>query len=696
MLPSHWETGQRLKDSWWSTDPRAHGSVSINHPMSDPPEHMYMHIDYFKYGDHAWGLNIRGTATAPGQKASIVVYLVNESPQDSSECSLGPGQPESGTHASCTGMSLALGRYSILFPEILTGKHPPRAVSVYGADLGTSKTDDIEKAFLAALEKESTQLPQQFQAGRLQFVQQTFDETFQMQLVFSLDPDPGQRLSLDLSHVDLEADVQVLQHEYAEEKFPEFFLPEPPFNTTKYRQFANSLLANVLGSLTYSSGEGTIDRLKHRWKTAQEDQNGAWELFTTVSSRFSTSPRSRFSSDWNHLLVLADIDLDLVMEVVESWINLIDDGGEVPVAAVLGYQGEEPLSNMRTIDRARDTGRDIVKGLYQVVGQIASDLQESEEHVGTSGTENKQRLTQAYDAFKRSLRWERWLVDYSLPKHRSPSEVQHPLAESEEKLSSDTIQGCSRYEPNIPIIRVARLCKSATQLKGLHQLATYLGRQDDIPEWSELLALAERALAMHWSNVSNAFSTLQRPLPWNSHNLCHFRNPSHKNETFIEPLVYGLLKPNDPRLEAVLDQTRDTRAFWTDFGVQTKSFDSSFNPNRTVHISPEYNARLLTSLHNIATSDGTDSAAVDVRTKARKMYAELRRNIINHVHWEWLGNGLISWEAYELNQWGGLSGVGVKSHVGTAAAMIKIMMMPSLDPEGDVPDARQLHPLDYL
>lgn len=84
---------------------RTHGRVHFDDQING----VELTVEYLKYGDEAWTINVLGSSLDDNRQVSVVIYLVNEAENELSNCEHAPGQPESGIYAWCSGSSASLG-----------------------------------------------------------------------------------------------------------------------------------------------------------------------------------------------------------------------------------------------------------------------------------------------------------------------------------------------------------------------------------------------------------------------------------------------------------------------------------------------------------------------------------------------------------------------------------------------------------
>lgn len=143
------------------------------------------------------------------------------------------------------------------------------------------------------------------------------------------------------------------------DRFENTFPREPPFNAPRYRQFARNFFSNLLGGIGHFHGTSIVDRTyapeyeeedEGFWEEAKAAQarpdaakpEGPTELFTSIPSR-PFFPRGFLWDEGFHLLPVSDWDMDLTLQIVKSWISLVDEDGWLPREQILGDEARSKV-----------------------------------------------------------------------------------------------------------------------------------------------------------------------------------------------------------------------------------------------------------------------------------------------------------------------------------------------------------------
>ena len=216
--------------------------------------------------------------------------------------------------------------------------------------------------------------------------------------------------------------------------------------------------------------------------------------------------------------------------------------------------------------------------------------------------------------------------------------------------------------------------------RSMRRTATFLSEKDDASEFAGHEEAISRNLDdLHWDDKEQAYCDASVDDYEESY------HSYHRGYVSVFPLVTGMLKPDHPRLGAVLDLIRDPEQLWSAHGVRSLSrADPHYGTDENYWRSPVWmnvNYLILDNLRVVAQSKGPR------QKKARGMYNELRRNLVETVYASWRETGF-AWEQYNPD-----TGAGQRTQhfTGWTSLVVKMMSMPDLGKErGGVPEDREL------
>ena len=141
------------------------------------------------------------------------------------------------------------------------------------------------------------------------------------------------------------------------------------------------------------------------------------------------------------------------------------------------------------------------------------------------------------------------------------------------------------------------------------------------------------------------------------------------------PMILEILDPQSSKLTITLDQLRDPKHLWTNYGLRSLSKTAPLYDKRNTEHDPPYwrsaiwiniNYLSLKSLKYYSSVPGPN------QEKAAKIYAELRTNVINNIVRNYELSGYI-WEQYNDK-----SGQGQGSHPFTGWSSLVVLIMSEI------------------
>ena len=142
------------------------------------------------------------------------------------------------------------------------------------------------------------------------------------------------------------------------ERFKSVNAPQAPFQDEQHLEFSQSLLSNLMEGLGYFHGTSKVDASsaleyaetgKDFWvKASSVRSNAAVEEQSPLSAfqygTFQAIVPSRILLDEDfHLQVILDWDMDLALEIVLSWLDLMDENGWIAREQILGPEARSKV-----------------------------------------------------------------------------------------------------------------------------------------------------------------------------------------------------------------------------------------------------------------------------------------------------------------------------------------------------------------
>lgn len=214
-------------------------------------------------------------------------------------------------------------------------------------------------------------------------------------------------------------------------------------------------------------------------------------------------------------------------------------------------------------------------------------------------------------------------------------------------------------------------CWIAIAAKTMAKLARLLGQDGyKYEQTADYLLNNDLMDGLHWSEFAKIYADyglhtddvkLERPKPLprsQNQNLemqrVVLKNPEYRlvDTTFgyvnLFPFLLQILNPNSPKLEKIMKNIHNPAILWTPYGLRSLSKSSPLYMKRNTEHDPPYwrgqiwvniNFLAVRALHHYSELEGP------YQNLAKKVYKELRENIINNVMRQYFATGYI-WEQY--------------------------------------------------
>lgn len=472
--------------------------------------------------------------------------------------------------------------------------------------------------------------------------------------------------------------AELARHQAAfERRFEETFGLERKGFPAPQRRFAQAALSNMLGGMGYFHGRPLVQSPLHEQPVPYPESS----LFTAVPSR-SFFPRGFLWDEGFHQLLLARWDPELSREVLAHWLDLMTAEGWIPREQILGDEARAKVPPEFVVQHSETANPPT---LFLALQRL----------LGAAPLPYLRRL------FPRLRSWYEWYNGTQagpLP-HTFRWRGRDP--DPERFLNPKTLaSGLDDYprasHPSADERHLDLRCWMALAAGVLAEAAERLGEPAE-PYRRAQEALSDNALLerLHWAEELSAFADfgnhsravgLRReavraapgrppPAPRLVREVREAPRPRFVDAlgyVSLFPLLLQLLRPDSPRLGAVLAAMRDERRLWTPFGLRSLSRDSPLYMQRNTEHDPPYwrgsvwiniNYLALRALHGYADQPGPH------RERAAQLYGELRRNLIDNLYRQYAESGYL-WEHYSDS-----TGRGQGSHPFTGWSALVVLMM---------------------
>lgn len=204
--------------------------------------------------------------------------------------------------------------------------------------------------------------------------------------------------------------------------------------------------------------------------------------------------------------------------------------------------------------------------------------------------------------------------------------------------------------------------------RSMRRIASALGEKSEVDEFAGYETATLRNLDdLHWSKKEQAYCDASID-EYEEHALV-----CHKGYMSLFPFMTGLVAPDSPKLDSILNLISDKDEIWTPYGIRSLSKkDELYGSGENYWRSPIWmnmNYLILTNLLRIAQTPGTH------QERAGVIYTELRGNLIETVYQSWKDTGF-AWEQYNPD-----TGKGQRTahFTGWTSLVVKMMCMPVLE-----------------
>ncbi|KAL9607304.1 MAG: hypothetical protein Q9167_007773 [Letrouitia subvulpina] len=538
------------------------------------------------------------------------------------------------------------------------------------------------------------------QDGNLHFVQKVFEGAFEFDIMFS-----SGSASEAVTSDTVTKSIQSATKSFSD-RFSALLAPKSPFNNSRYLGFAHSMFSNLIGGIGYFYGDAVVDR---SYAPEYEEENeGFWmetadargrqgviklegpsELFTSIPSR-PFFPRGFLWDEGFHLLPIADWDMDLTLDIVKSWFNLIDEDGWIGREQILGQEARSKVPSEFQVQYPHYANPPTLFFIFNtLVDKLeakstmkdSGDLLEPIRSAHIQDPENaKEYLRNLYPLLKRHYFWFRktqWgdIKSYDREAY-SLKEAYRWRGRNPIHILTSGLDDYPRPQPPHPgELHTDLISWMGMMTRSMRRIAETIGESDDVKEFKGYEnAIIRNIDDLHWDDKAQTYCDATIDDYEESVHVCH------KGYISIFPFLTGLVPADSPRLGAILDLISDPEELWSEYGLRSLSkSNANYETGENYWRSPIWmnlNYLAVRSLLDIAQSPGPHKA------QATTIYTDLRKNLVQNVFKEWERTGF-AWEQYNPE-----TGEGQRTQhfTGWTSLVVKIMTMPDLRGGGTIKD----------
>lgn len=457
-------------------------------------------------------------------------------------------------------------------------------------------------------------------------------------------------------------------------------------------QVAEAALSNMLGSVGYFYGSSRVQSIHNKngpvpyWKAP---------LLSGVPSR-SFFPRGFLWDEGFHGLLISSWDVDLEMDIISHWFDLINIEGWIPREQILGVEALARVPEQFVIQHNTNGNPPT---FFLVIKQI---LDNNPDEMMKS-----KRIVVLERLYPRLHAWFQWFNNTQRGDLLGTYRWRGRQADSINELNPKTLtSGLDDFprssHPTDNERHVDLRCWIALAANVMSQLGNMLGKNvEKYEETYRYLVDNQLLQEQHYSTKTKSFAdyglhtdsvALKRPpLPPSNPN----KNPYEQRPTpdmirvvfgspemrFVDttfgyvnlfPFLLQIIEPQNPILGTLLTKLRDPELLWTKYGLRSLAKTSPLYMKRNTEHDPPYwraqiwiniNYLALKSLHYYVHQSSPFSE------QAKEIYTELRNNIVTNIIKQYKLTGYI-WEQYN-DQTG--KGSGCYPFTGWSALFVMIM-----------------------
>lgn len=380
-------------------------------------------------------------------------------------------------------------------------------------------------------------------------------------------------------------------------RFKKLLAPRAPFNKSKYQDFAKSMFSNLVGGIGYFYGDSVVD--KSYAPEYEEENEGFWqetaearmrqgrvrlegpsELYTSIPSR-PFFPRGFLWDEGFHLIPVADWDMDLTLEIVRSWFNLMDEDGWIGREQILGQEARSKVPEEFQVQYPHYANPPTLFLIFEsLIDKLQEKLSTEEKSIRSAYLQHPtiaiDYLRNLYPLLKRHYFWFRktqWGDIKSYDREAfSTKEGYRWRGRDTRHILTSGLDDYPRAQPPHPgELHTDLISWMGMMTRSMRRIAETIGESDDASEFARYeTAIVRNIDDLHWNKKEQTYCDATIDDYEESVHVCH------KGYISIFPFLTGLLPPDSPRLKAILDLISDPEELWSDYGLRSLSKSDEF------------------------------------------------------------------------------------------------------------------------
>ncbi|XP_043492763.1 mannosyl-oligosaccharide glucosidase GCS1 [Polistes fuscatus] len=474
------------------------------------------------------------------------------------------------------------------------------------------------------------------------------------------------------------------QRKLFDEKFENIFKLKSKGYSNEEISFAKMAFSNMIGSIGYFYGSSQVQ------STYTKGPVPYWKapLYTAVPSR-SFFPRGFLWDEGFHGLLISTWDLEIELDIISHWFDLMNIEGWIPREMILGPEAlakvpDEFVTQMNT----NANPPTFFLTLHYILEHKQQELLDKHYHL----------LDKLYP---RLQAWFNWFNTTQIGEFPSAYRWRGRDPNTNRELNPKTLtSGLDDYprasHPNINERHVDLRCWIAFAANVMSRITEFLNHSNNkYQETFDYLSDNNLLNKLHWSFNTQTYSdfglhtdkvVLTRP-----HSQSNAK-PSEMVRVVLDdpilryvdssfgyvslfPFILQIIDPNSLQLEKVLQDLTDPDLLWTKYGLRSLAKTSPlYMKYNTEHDPPYWRGTIWINLNYLTVRAAHYYSKIEgpFQSKAKKVYDDLRHNIIQNVIQQYKYSGYV-WENYRDTL-----GSGKGSHPFTGWTSLVVLLMAEI------------------
>lgn len=537
-----------------------------------------------------WGVRVKGILRADArdhQKTTVVFYLGSEDSDSNSrvECK------HSSSDVVCEGTIASLPNFKVQIPDHRADSDSLQKTSVKSLKVPADTLWQAKSVFTNQLkdtESHEGMVADNPGEGNLHFVQKSFVGGFEFDILFSSDS-----ISEAMTSSSLTEGIEDALSTFGK-RFQSVYSPSAPFQDEQHVKFSQSLLSNLIGGIGFFYGTSKVD-VSSAPEYAETDQNfweksasarsravveeqDPYQLFSAIPSR-PFFPRGFLWDEGFHLQVIQDWDMDLALDIVSSWFDLMDENGWIAREQILGPEARSKVPSEFQIQYPHYANPPTLFWVVQAfVAKLSGGLQFSgapSRYLSDPEAGNA-FLKVLYPKMNKHYEWFCQTQSGNLKNYQhSGSDFNQGYrwrGRTPQHILTSGLDDYPRAQPPHPEeLHVDALCWVGLMAVALGKISAFLGEKEAQKMFSKHETDVVRSMdGIHWSEPDQAYCDATVVDGNRVEKICH------KGYISLFPFLVGLMGSDHFHLGAVLDLIRNPEELWSPYGLRSLSLKDKY------------------------------------------------------------------------------------------------------------------------